>query len=91
MAEAGAPGAAAGRELRVVKCKSGGRPKTLFIALTDEELGTFIASGGEIEPIRKHILLVVDGHAPSPRDHADAQQAFAQCYTETHTGSNPVQ
>lgn len=72
-------------ELRVIRAANqDGTLFTMFVALTDTELNNFLESGGEVAAIKKHILLVVDGHTPSQRDHEDAQGAFAQCYGDRY-------
>ena len=74
-------------QLRVLRIRTAdGQPHSVFIALTDAELGDVVRSNGDLAPVKKHIPLVVGNDTPSPRDYYDARQAFAQCYGSSYRG-----
>jgi hypothetical protein len=56
-------------------------PFSAFVALTDQQLSDLLnADNCNLEPYKRHILLIVKGDTPSVQDHKDAEAAFRHCY-----------
>lgn len=71
--------------LRIIKYHNGeGKPFTAFVALTHDQLVDFLSDeNGNLEPYRQHVLLIVEGHNPSAKEHRDADHAFNHLYGST--------
>lgn len=78
-------------EMRLLRFTDGcGRRFSAFVALDDEQWAEFARNGGsDLTPYRQDIILLVDGHDPTVKDHQDATAFFKNRYASIspHPGS----